>query len=266
VLLDVDFRQSGMQLDVQRVYAPDFIRALQQHSDSLEYLRYMHRPIIRPARGSPEHLNSSLFSTLSTLHQSSFGLSTFHRLHTFNVDYRSNLAEVLLDKALAPPNLRTLGLTGLGYDYELTWCHLPAFVSAIASATPFTHLRLHTRPNGLDIADVSQIFSRLTSTYRDYGAPLLRHVLLSLVITLDNMRTVKLVCSRQARQLASFRPPFLYGESMPDEAVIFDSEKLCSREKDVDGRFEVEEYTSEEGQVSGWSEPFSALGNSFWKD
>jgi hypothetical protein len=270
VLLDVDFRQlgmqTGMQLDAQRVNALGFVGAIQQHSDSLEYLRYMHRPIDRLARGSPEHLNPSLFSTLSTLRQSSPGLSTFHRLHTFDVDHRSNLAEFLLDKALAPPNLRTLGLTGLKYDYELSWRHLPAFASAIASATPFSHLRLHTWPNGYDIADVSETFSRTASTDRANNTPPLRDVLLSLVKTLDKKRTVKLVCSRQARHLAGFHPPFLYGENMPDEAVIFNSEKLWSEEGDVDERFEVEEYTWEEAEVSGWKGPFSGLGNSFWKE
>jgi hypothetical protein len=266
VLLDVDFRQYGMQLDAQRVHAPNFVRAIQQQSDSLEYLRYMHRPIDRPARGSPEHFDPNLFSALSTLRQSSPGLSTFHRLHTFDVDHRSNLAEFLLNKALAPPNLRTLGLTGLSYNCELSWRHLPAFVSAIASAIPFSHLRLHTRPSGYDIADVSHMFSRPTFTDSYNGTPPLRDVLLSLVKILDMRRTVKLVCSRQARHLAGFHPPFLYGEHMPDEAVIFNSEKLWSEEGCVDERFEVEEYTSEEGKISGWKGPFSGLGNSFWAE
>lgn len=266
MLLDADYRQLGMQLDAQRVHAPDFVRAIQQHSESLEYLRYMHRPIHKPARGSPEYLNTSLFSALSTLHQSSPGLSIFHRLHTLDVDYRSNLAEFLLDKALAPPNLRTLGLTGLRYDYELSWRHLPAFVSAIASATPFSHLRLHTRPDGRDIADVSKIFSRSASTDSDNDKPQLRDVLLSLVKTLDKRSTMKLVCSSQARHLTGCHPPFLYGEAMPDEAVIFDSQKLWSGERDLDNRFEVEEYISEEGEASGWTGPLSGLGNSFWTE
>lgn len=262
VLLDTDFRQLGMQ----RVHAPDFVGAIQQHSDSLQYLRYMHRPINRPARGSPEHLHHSLFSTLYTLQQSSLGLVTFHRLHTFDVDHRSNLAEFLLDEALAPPNLRTLGLTGLGYDYDLSWRYLPAFVSAIASATPFSHLRLHTRPNGYDIADVSKMFSRPASTESDNDTPALRDVLLILAKTLEKSRTVKLVCSRQARHIAGFHPPFLYGQNMPYEAVIFDSEKQWSGERDFDERFEVEEYTSEGGKASGWTGPFSGLGNSFWRE
>jgi hypothetical protein len=266
VLLDVDFRQFGMQLDTQRVHALDFVGAIQQQSDSLEYLRYMHRPVKRPGRGSPEHLNPSLFSTLATLRESSPGLSTFHRLHTFHVDHRSNLAEFLLYNPLAPPNLRTLGLTGIGYDYDISWCHLPAFVSAIASTTPFSHLRLHTLPNGYDIADVSKMFSRPAPTSGYNSTPQLRDVFLSLVKTLDKKRTLKLVCSRFARQLAGFHPPFLYGEHMPDEAVIFDSEKLWSGDGDVDERFTIERYISEEEEVSGWSGPFSALGNSFWRE
>ncbi|KAH7070373.1 hypothetical protein BKA63DRAFT_75676 [Paraphoma chrysanthemicola] len=261
VLLDTEF----YRLNAQQVHAPAFITAIQQHSDSLEYLRYTHRPINRPARGSPEHLNASLFSALSSLHQSSSGLSPFNRLHTLDVDHRSNLAEVLLDKQLAPPNLRTLGLTGLGYDYE-TWQHLPAFVSAISSATPFSHLRLHTKPGGLDIKDVSNIFSRHTTANNLNRIVQLRDVFLSLVKTLDKRSTVKLVCSRQARQLSGFHPPFLYGETLPDEAVIFHSQKLWSGEQDLDKRFDVEEYVSEEGKVAGWTGPLSGLGNSFWRE
>ncbi|KAH7082072.1 hypothetical protein FB567DRAFT_530534 [Paraphoma chrysanthemicola] len=261
VLLDTDFHQ----LNAQQAHAPAFIRAIQQHSDSLEYLRYMHRSINRPARGSPEHLNASLLSALSSLHQSSSGLSTFNRLHTFDVDHRSNLAELLLDKELAPQNLRTLGLTGLECDSE-TWQHLPAFVSAIASATPFSHLRLHTKPSGRDIKYVSMMFSLHAPTEHMYGPPQLRYMFLNLVEMLDKRSTVKLVCSRQARQLSGFHPPFLYGETLPDEAVIFDSQKLWSEEQDLDKRFDVEDYVSEEGEVAGWRGPLSGLGNSYWKE
>jgi hypothetical protein len=269
VLLDTDLRQLGM-LDT-RVHAADFVGAIQKHSDSLEYLRYMHRPIDRPARGSPEHLNPSLFSALSTLHQSSAGLSTFHRLHTFDVDYRSNLTEFLLDKALAPPNLRTLGFTGLSYDYGLSWRHLPAFVSAIASATPFSHLCLYTQPSGFDIADVFQMFSPPASAHTGYIPPYINNVpqrqyaLISLVKILDK-RTVKLVCLFQERHQLGFCPPFFYGESLPVEFFVFDSTKQWSGERDVDERFEIEEYISEEWESSGWRGLFSGLGNSFWRE
>jgi hypothetical protein len=91
-------------------------------------------------------------------------------------------------------------------------------------------------------------------------------VFLSLVKTLDKRSNVKLVCSRQARQLSGFHPPFLYGETLPDEAVIFDSQKLWSGEQDLDKRFDVEEYVSEEGKVAGWTGPLSGLGNSFWRE
>ncbi|KAJ4294155.1 hypothetical protein N0V90_007845 [Kalmusia sp. IMI 367209] len=265
VLLDVDFRQLGMQLDQQRAHAPNFLAAIQQHSESLEYLRYMHRPINMPARGSPEHFNSSLSSALSTLRQYSPGLSTFTRLHTLFVDYRSNFAELLLDKALAPPNLHTLGLTGLRYDYEQSWRHLPAYVTAIASATPFPHLRLHTKPDGLDIADVSKIFSRPVATNSD--TPPHRDALHTLANALEKRSSIKLVCAHQRRHLAGLHPPFLYGEEMPHEAVIFDSEKLWVEDGGVDGRFEVQVYATEEGERRWrWRGPFSGLGNSFWTE
>lgn len=264
VLLDTEFRQSSMQLDAQRVHTRVFLAAIQQHGESLEYLRYMHRPFNAPARGSLEHVNSGLYSALAAIHRSSPGLSTFGRLHTLHVDHRSSLAECLLDQELAPPNLRTLGLTGLGYDYEVSWRHLPAFVSAIACATPFLHLHLRTRPSGYDISDVAEIFSHRVS--RIINIVPLRDALLGVVETLDKSATVKLVCSRQARHLASFHPPFLFGEHMPDEAVIFDSEKPWSKEANLDNRFEVEKYTPEQGDGSGWTGPFSGLGNSFWKE
>jgi hypothetical protein len=255
-----------MPLDGQREYTPGFVEAIQQQSNSLEYLRYMHRPVNRPPRGSPEYFSPSLSSALFKLRQSSPGLSTFHRLHTLDVDYRSDLVELLLDKALAPPNLRTLGLTGLGYDYELSWRHLPAFVSAMASGTPFSHLRLHTRPSGLDIADIPNIFSPPVWSNDNNDNPPLRNVLLDLGKTLDKRATVKLVCSFQARHLSNLQPPFLYGETMPDEVVMFDSEKLWSAEGDMDERFKVKEYTSEERELSGWRGSFSGLGNSSWKN
>ena len=265
-LLDVDFRQFGMQLDQQRVHAPDFLVGIQQHNESLEYLRYMHRPVNMPARGSPEHLNTNVSSALSTLRRSSPGLSTFTRLHTLYVDYRSNLAELLLDKALAPPNLHTLGLTGLRYDYERSWRHLPTYVAAITSATPFSHLRLHTRPDGCDIAKVSEMFSRTIATDRD--TPPHRDALHMLANALEHKASIKLVCAHQPRHLAGFHPPFLYGEEMPHEAVIFNSENLCTEDGGVDERFEVQVYATEEGEgeVAGWMGPVSGLGNSFWTE
>ncbi|KAF2865025.1 hypothetical protein BDV95DRAFT_612988 [Massariosphaeria phaeospora] len=265
VLLDVDF----VSLNAQRVHAPAFIAAIQQHSHSLEYLRYTHPAVHIPARGSPEHLNASLFSALSTLRQSCPGLSTFHRLHTFAVDHRSNLAEFLIDPALAPPNLRTLRLTGTGYHYELEWRHLRDFISAIASATPFSHLWLHARPCGPDIADVCGYFSRSRSRYGNNNTPPLRDVFANLIATLGNTKTVKFVYAHQPRHIAEFRPPFLHGEYTTDEAVIFDSEKLWSAEADVDARYAVEKYIpseEEDVEVSGWSGPFTGLGNSFWKE
>jgi hypothetical protein len=270
VLLDTDFGQSGTesgtQLASHRAQAAAIVRAIQQHSDSLQYLRYAHRPTHRPARGSPQHLKANLVFATSTLDQFSLGLSTFHRLHTLHVDYRSNLTDLLFVKGLAPPNLRSLGLTGLMFEYELCWAYLPDLVSAIASVTPFAHLRLHTRPDGRDLADVSRMFTTTSRHYPYHNIPQLRDALLSLVDTLHAGKSMKLVSSRFERQRSGFHPPFLYGERLPDEAVIFDSEKCSSEEGDKDQRFKVEKYTPEEVEVSGWRGPFSALGNSFWKD
>jgi hypothetical protein len=257
-----------LEYDGQLGYAPDFLQAIVQHSDSLEYLRFADQGASKPPAGL--RLDSHVSTALSALREVSSGLSTFHRLHTFYVWNRSILAELLIDKALAPPNLRFLGLTGLDYVYEESWRHLPVFVSAVASATSFSHLRLHTNPSGWDIADVSENFSRRTqrphaSPWTLEGQPPARMKVLNVAEILDKRGTVKLVCSRFARQNGRFVPPFLHGEPLPNEAVIFDSGKPWSEEDGSDRRFSAQDYISGDGDVSGWHGPFSALGNTFWK-
>ncbi|KAJ4352203.1 uncharacterized protein N0V89_007550 [Didymosphaeria variabile] len=248
-------RNQGLQNEA-RSQGSDFLRAIQQQSNSLEYLRFTHHPEATVDPGSPEHLNTSLVSSLATLRLSSTGLSTFDRLRTFDVDYRSNLAELLFVKELAPPSLHTLGLPGLNYEYESSWRHLPSYISAMASATPFSHLRLHTDPNRLDFDDVFKIFTSPVFTHTPH-----REVLLGIVEILKKRASVKLICA--SSRAIGCHPPYLYGEKMPEEAVVFDSEKPYYQEEEVDQRFEIEDYIPED--ASGWDGPFSGLGTRPWR-
>jgi hypothetical protein len=247
LLLDYPYMNLGQQGAENQALV--FLGALQQQSHSLEHLRYTHRSNNQAGRTSPRHTDTRLVSALATLRQTSPGFSTFTRLHTFDVGHDCNLADLLLDKMLAPPNLRTLRLTGIPYYYRAnftandSWDHLAAHVAAIASATPFSHLGIHTDPCRKDFPDAGDIFK--TALPRD--------TITRIADTLANRASVQLVC---AYYRIPYHAPFVHTDKMPDEAVVYDSGK--------DRRFKVERYynappiTCE--QREGWWGPFSGLG------
>ncbi|KAK7190325.1 hypothetical protein DPSP01_006145 [Paraphaeosphaeria sporulosa] len=278
LLLDVIFAQYKEPLNAQslsrelvkvrqtshsslsRAQMPGLLEALQQQSDSLEYLRYTHHPTSRIVPGSPEYFSTDMTSSLSVLRQSSGGLSTFKRLHALDVGYRTNLAELLLDASLAPPNLLTLGLSGIALDYGRgdTWQHLASYVPAISATTNFSHLRLYTTPS------CSEGHLQGMSWQFEYNAhrqiwPRSGVALLEIVKRLHGKASVELVGTRH---LPGVFTPFLHGERLSSEEVIFDSRKECN--EGGDRRFKRQAYVPD--GASGWVGPFLALGNAKWTE
>lgn len=259
LLLDVSFGQSKDPCNASRLSRAQILgllEALQQQSDSLRYLRYTHRPISGFSPGSPEYFSNSTASSVSTIHHS--GLSPFKRLHALDVGYGTNLAMLLLNASLAPPNLLTLGLSGitLDYSYGHTWDHLAAFIPAISATTNFSHLTLHTVPScscgHLDGMSWQFKYNSHLQAWPASGARLL-----AIVENLQGKASVELVGARYPPVIA---PPFLHGQSLTKEHVVFDSRKDCR--EGHDRRFKQETYIPD--CASGWSGPFSALGNANW--
>lgn len=239
---------------------PGLLEALQEQSDSLEYLRYTHRMTGKITLDLPQYTSTSITSFLSNLREASAGLSVFKRLHTLGVGCKSNLAELLLEASLAPPNLRSLGLTGVSLDRHWgdTWRNLVAFIPAISATTHFSRLRLYTTPSCSEFHHLHTTREFSYNPHRPAWPPS-GVELLDIVEQLRGKATVEII---SVRHLPAAFTPFLHGEKLSSERVIFDSRKECR--KGDDWRFKNEPYVPD--GASGWSGPVFALGNARWME
>ncbi|KAF1968882.1 hypothetical protein BU23DRAFT_254999 [Bimuria novae-zelandiae CBS 107.79] len=224
-------------------FVTNIIEALEQQSGSLEHFRCTQaRDSFRERQNTLQKILSLFGSSSATLRFNSPGLSVFGQLRILELDYRSPVTAVVFDPKLSPPNLHTLGISGIDYDFDRTWRHLPSYISAIASATSFSHLRLHASPCPQNFDDV---FKTLEEPVFPEKAQRLR--LLAVVESLRGRAGVELVSACNWR--GSVVPPYVYTEPVPEERVIFDSRKRCSQEE-ADGYnppFEMAPYVLTDG-------------------
>lgn len=197
------------------------LSALSQQSHSLHFFQHScpgffeHRPqSIRELRAAWEQLERYARAA-----NDSPGFSKFAQLRTLELSWLSVLAHILSNPALAPPALETYRLMELDYGYEGNWEHMPAHISAVASATPFKCLELHTLPCHAHPSRLSRTFmleSRAKKLIEVARIVKSRNATTALVSYETNFGTI---------------PPYLYCEEQPKSKVCFESERFWKEEE-----------------------------------
>lgn len=233
-------------LKMQSALSRACIKAIQQQSHSLQYLRY-YDPFDRYQEHGLKRISVALDRYCSTMLDSGTGFSSFTSLHTLDICYNGEITSRLFAPHLAPPALRTLGIFGLPLHPYRDWRHIPEYVFSLAACTPFDNLRLFT------------LSESWHAKCKLFGAHSLQEGLLGVVEGLKDRASVQVISSRTERHN---KAPYLYGQHPPKELLFFDSRRARGQKVDgeLDQRFRDEPYVYEElGELPS----FGSLWNEF---